>query len=86
MSVLVVIISNFVFQELRGETWVFSEAAIVTVNGVLIGGPTDFLKWAEQEQNYENFRPMALYETLAEEAYKEHLNSQKVRKKTTNRR
>ena len=66
-------------QELRGQTWAFSDAAIVTVNGELIGSPTDFLDWAEKVHQYENFRPMPLYQTLAEESYKKHLNSQKVR-------
>ena len=65
-------------QELRGETWVFSDKAIIFVNGEFLGGPSEFLKWAEQEHNYENFRPNALYQTLAEEAYKNHLNTQQV--------
>ena len=37
---------------------------------MLIGGPEAFMNWAQQEHNYENFRPMPLYETLAEQAYK----------------
>ncbi len=56
----------------------FSDKAIIFVNGEFLGGPSEFLKWAEQEYNYENFRPSALYQTLAEEAYKNHLNTQQV--------
>ena len=57
----------------------FSDKAMVFCNEEFIGGPGEFLKWAEQEHNYENFRPKPLYETLAEEAYKNHLNSNKVK-------
>ena len=57
----------------------FSDKTMVFCNEEFIGGPGEFLKWAEQEHNYENFRPKPLYETLAEEAYKNHLNSNKVK-------
>ena len=58
--------------------WVFNEKVIAYVNGTLIGGPKQFLEWAEQEHNYENFRPLSLYETLAEKAYITHMNDTKV--------
>ncbi len=66
------------FQILGGETWVFEDKAVIFVADRLIGGPKDFLQWAEEEHNYENFRPLPLYHTLAEEAYKNYLNSKKV--------
>ena len=66
------------FQELRGETWVFDDKTITFLDGELVGSTNEFLKWAEQDQNYENFRPIPLYETLAEEAYANYLNSNKV--------
>ena len=56
----------------------FKDKAIIFINNKLVGGPNTFLKIAEQEHNYENFRPLPLYETLAEESYKEHLNSKNV--------
>merc|ERR1711976_604531 len=62
-------------KELGGEMWVFKDKAVAFVNSQLIGGPEDFLDWAEKEHNYENFRPLPLYHTLAEEAYKGYLNS-----------
>ncbi|KAL3882633.1 hypothetical protein ACJMK2_028957 [Sinanodonta woodiana] len=64
-------------KELRGETWAFNEKAICFANGKLIGGPDDFVSWAQENYNYEEYRPDALYETLREEAYKSHLNSKK---------
>lgn len=67
------------FQELRGDVWVFKDKAITFANDVLIGGPQEFMQWAEDEHNYTNFRPLQLFTTLAEEAYKTHLNSRKVR-------
>ena len=70
------LISVCFIQELKGETWVFNEKAIVFLDNRLIGGPSDLLTWAETEHNYQNFRPTPLYETLAEEAYKNFLNSQ----------
>ncbi len=35
----------------------------------------EFMKWAEADHNYSNFRPEPLYITLAEEAYTGYLNS-----------
>ena len=62
----------------RGEMWVFNDKAMAFANNVIIGGPQEFLQYAEREHAYENFRPLPLYVTLAEEAYKTHLISRKV--------
>ncbi|XP_067675093.1 probable inactive peptidyl-prolyl cis-trans isomerase-like 6 isoform X1 [Haliotis asinina] len=62
-------------KELRGEAWVFEDKAIAFVNGQLIGGPDDFILWAEDNYSFEEFRPLPLYQTLTEEGYKNHLNS-----------
>ncbi|XP_041354876.1 peptidyl-prolyl cis-trans isomerase slr1251-like [Gigantopelta aegis] len=64
-------------KELRGEMWKFEEKAIIFVNGELIGGPEDFLSWAEENHNFAEFRPKPLYLTLTEAGYKTHLNSKK---------
>lgn len=61
-------------KELRKETWVFDDKTITFRDGE-VGSPTEFLKWAELKQNYDNFRPIPLYEALAEEAYANYLNS-----------
>ncbi|KAK7457279.1 hypothetical protein BaRGS_00039251 [Batillaria attramentaria] len=60
---------------LRGEAWQFEEKVITFVDGELIGGPEDFIQWAMEKHNFEEFRPMPLYITLTEEGYKGHLNS-----------
>ena len=57
----------------------FREKAIAFLNGELVGGPDDLIGWAEQEHQYQDFRPEPLYLTLVEEAYKNHLNGKKVR-------
>ena len=66
------------FQELQGETWQFKEFAMAFVDGELVGGPDEFISWATDNANYEDFRPPGLYETLAEEEYVDYLNSKKV--------
>ncbi|KAL8581792.1 hypothetical protein ACOMHN_043210 [Nucella lapillus] len=63
-------------RELRGEAWQFSEKGIAFVDGELIGGPDDFIQWAKQNYNFEEFRPKPLHVTLTEEGYVNHLNAQ----------
>ncbi|VDI29474.1 peptidyl-prolyl cis-trans isomerase-like 6 [Mytilus galloprovincialis] len=62
-------------KDLRGETWSFEEKAICFTNGQLIGGPDNFVVWAEDNYGFEEFRPLPLYLTLTDEAYISHLNS-----------
>ena len=62
-----------------GECWQFKEKAIAFQNGQLIGGPEDFLKWATDNYNYEEYRPEPLLQTLTEESYKTCLNDKNVR-------
>jgi hypothetical protein len=63
---------------LRGETWTFEEKAITFQNGKLMGGPEDFLRWAAENHNYEEYRPQPLLEILTEEQYKSCLNNKNV--------
>ena len=58
--------------------WLFNDNAVVFCNDVVIGGPKDFLQWAEREHGYQSFQPLPLYTTLADESYKSHFMSQKV--------
>jgi len=58
--------------------WKFSESTLVYVDDQLIGGPKEFIEWAEEEHGYENFRPVALYTTIAEQEYKNFLNHKHV--------
>ncbi|XP_067951600.1 uncharacterized protein [Watersipora subatra] len=63
-------------RKLKGETWVFEGLSMIFCNGKLIGGPTEFMLWAETTHNYELFRPMSLYQTLAEQQYANHMNKE----------
>jgi len=58
--------------------WLFDDKAICFANGILVGGPQEFMSWAEKEHAYENFRPLSLYSTLSEEAYHLYRTSSKV--------
>jgi hypothetical protein len=44
----------------------------------LVGDINDFLQWAIENYNYEDFRNDVLYETLRKEAYVNHMNNTKV--------
>ncbi|XP_033119408.1 probable inactive peptidyl-prolyl cis-trans isomerase-like 6 [Anneissia japonica] len=60
-------------KELKGEMWAFEYKAVAYVNGILIGGPVDLLKWAMEEWQYTDYRPETLYEALSAEAYNNYL-------------
>lgn len=62
-------------KEINGELWAFNENAIIYANNFFIGGAKDFLKWAQLEQCYENFRPLVLYNSMADKAYETYLKS-----------
>ncbi|KAJ8315354.1 hypothetical protein KUTeg_007504 [Tegillarca granosa] len=63
-------------KELRGETWAFNDKAVCFVGDKLMG-PNEFLVWAEDNCNYEEFRPMPLFLTLTEQDYQTTLASTK---------
>ncbi|KAF6023814.1 PPIL6 [Bugula neritina] len=63
-------------RKLKNETWVFKDHSMIFCNGQLIGGPEEFIAWAETHHNYELFRPMTLYQTLAKQQYASHMNQQ----------
>jgi peptidyl-prolyl cis-trans isomerase-like 6 len=43
-----------------------------------LGGLEWFLNWATENYDYDDFRTIPLYQTLAAEQYVDHLNSKKV--------
>ena len=45
----------------------------------LLGNHQQFVEWAEEQFNYEDFRPELLHAAVAEEAYKDHFLNSKVR-------
>ncbi|XP_072019302.1 probable inactive peptidyl-prolyl cis-trans isomerase-like 6 [Amphiura filiformis] len=57
----------------KGEVWAFNDKTMAYLNGQLIGGPSDLLKWAGENFNFQDFRPRPLYQAIAEEAYKTYL-------------
>ncbi|XP_078398696.1 putative inactive peptidyl-prolyl cis-trans isomerase-like 6 isoform X2 [Cetorhinus maximus] len=57
----------------KGNVWGFSSNVMCFVNGQLLGDEKDFLKWAEDEFGYTDFRPQALYDAIAEDFYSEYL-------------
>ncbi|XP_064627116.1 uncharacterized protein LOC135487413 [Lineus longissimus] len=64
-------------KELRGDAWTFEDKAIAFINGEFLGGATALLDWAMENYNYEDFRPVPLYQTFAEQQYVDFLNSRK---------
>ncbi|XP_078619690.1 putative inactive peptidyl-prolyl cis-trans isomerase-like 6 [Branchiostoma floridae x Branchiostoma japonicum] len=62
-------------KELKGEMWAFQEKIISFANGQMLGGHQELIKWAQDNHEYQDFRPPALYLALAEEAYKNRLSN-----------
>jgi len=60
-------------KSISGELWGFHGDTLVFIGAELLGGGPDFLKWAKQEYNFEDFRPLPLFKALAQEGYKENL-------------
>ena len=58
--------------------WKFAEKAIIFVNGDVIGGQKEFINWAKDRYNFQDFRPLSLYAIIAMEDYKQHMNYQNV--------
>ncbi|ESN90692.1 hypothetical protein HELRODRAFT_108746 [Helobdella robusta] len=62
-------------KELKGELWSFNNKTLIFLGDDALGGPKELITWAESVDCYENYRPMSLYEVLANEAYKSHVAS-----------
>ena len=45
---------------------------------IFIGNHEEFLAWAQKNFQYDNFRSVALYDAIAEEAYKDYFLKNKV--------
>eukprot|EP00062_Callorhinchus_milii_P008386 gi/632951033/ref/XP_007891072.1/ PREDICTED: peptidyl-prolyl cis-trans isomerase-like 6 isoform X2 [Callorhinchus milii] len=54
-------------QKMKGDVWGFSSKVMCFINDTLIGDEKEFLKWAEEEFDYQDFRPNALFEALADD-------------------
>jgi len=64
-------------KEVSGQLWDFKGNCLVFIGDKLVGDHTAFVKWAKDEHDFTDFRPAALNEACAIEAYKEHLVSSK---------
>ncbi|CAF0798829.1 unnamed protein product [Brachionus calyciflorus] len=64
-------------RELRSETWAFNSDVMVFCNSQLIGNTQDFLVWATDNYNFEDFRNEILYETLRKEEYANYFQNTK---------
>uniref|UniRef100_A0A3P8QLB5 PPIase cyclophilin-type domain-containing protein n=1 Tax=Astatotilapia calliptera TaxID=8154 RepID=A0A3P8QLB5_ASTCA len=60
-------------KELRGEVWQYSSSLMCFLNGRLLGDEKDLASWAKNTWGFTFTQPQALYTTLAEEYYIEHL-------------
>jgi len=61
--------------------WSFDDKAVIFVDDVVVGGPLEFLLWAEEHHQYADYRPHALHVTLTEQAYTTFLTSKQVFKR-----
>lgn len=64
-------------QEKGGELWSYSGTTLVFVDKVLLGPAEEFIKWAGDKHDYQEFRPLPLFYALAKEEYKDYLKSTK---------
>ncbi|EDO41091.1 predicted protein [Nematostella vectensis] len=64
-------------KEIKGEMWGFEESVLVFIDGQPIGGKEDFLKWAQESFNFQDFRSLPLWYAMAKASYKDHLLSLK---------
>ncbi|CAH8875877.1 unnamed protein product [Trichobilharzia szidati] len=56
-------------KELAGTYWNYAKDVLVFIDGVAHGSDVELYNWAEKEFGYLDYRPMALYSTLAADAY-----------------
>lgn len=64
-------------KELKGEMWGFNENVMTFVDNQLIGGHEEFLRWAEENYQYKDFRPLPLWHAMMKESYKNYLIDKK---------
>lgn len=69
-------------KELKGEVWAFNDVVMVFFDDALIGNYNEFIQWAVENYNFEDFRNEILYETLRKEAYANYLQKTNVIFKT----
>nr|XP_039265133.1 LOW QUALITY PROTEIN: probable inactive peptidyl-prolyl cis-trans isomerase-like 6 [Styela clava] len=64
--------------EIGGDTWAYTDLVMCFVNENSVGNHKELLQWAQDEFNYEDFRPESLYAAMAQEAYTDYfINSER---------
>ena len=57
---------------MKGEIWGYSNEEVLCFhNGEVLGNEKNLIAWAQEEFNYEDFRPSILYDAIAQEAYRD---------------
>ncbi|OON14847.1 peptidyl-prolyl cis-trans isomerase, cyclophilin-type [Opisthorchis viverrini] len=56
-------------RELGGRYWKYTSPVLVILNNEVLGSDEDFRKWAEENHSCYDYRPVALYTMLGNEAY-----------------
>lgn len=64
-------------KDLGGEVWSFRSEVIIFEDNTLIGDFEKFVKWAEINHKYIDYRPLPLWHAMAKEKYKAHLLEKK---------
>ncbi|EDV25121.1 uncharacterized protein TRIADDRAFT_24929 [Trichoplax adhaerens] len=64
-------------KEIKEEFWGFNDDTVVFVNGEVLGSTGVFVAWATKNFDYEDYRPLPLYEAMACEAYKDRFENAK---------
>ncbi|XP_074804315.1 putative inactive peptidyl-prolyl cis-trans isomerase-like 6 isoform X2 [Natator depressus] len=64
-------------KELKGETWEYPSSVMCFIDGQLLGSEQELLKWAYDKWNYQDFKPVALYQAITEDFYTKHMQNSK---------
>ncbi|XP_074844923.1 putative inactive peptidyl-prolyl cis-trans isomerase-like 6 isoform X1 [Carettochelys insculpta] len=64
-------------EELKGETWEYSSSVMCFIDGQLLGNEKELLKWAYEEWNYQDFKPVALYQVITEDFCTKYMQNSK---------
>nr|XP_014429179.1 peptidyl-prolyl cis-trans isomerase-like 6 isoform X3 [Pelodiscus sinensis] len=64
-------------EELKGETWEYPSNVMCFIDGQLLGSEKELLKWAYDKWNYQDFKPVALYQAITEDFCTKHMQNSK---------
>ena len=69
---------TLLLQKLGGEIWAYNDPVAVFIADQLLGSLTEFLHWAADSFGYNDHKPIAMYQTVATQAYNDHICSPEV--------